>query len=212
MKKIVLVLLSMAIVLSLAACGANTAANPTEPVSDNKVADVTVPASVETEAVPETTAPEELVYDIHGTFTYEKDGSTTDQNGATWICWIDSGNKFHFYGTLEHDDGTTSTVEYEGQVTNVDGYELTGHQVMFFNYTYHGEAYDPKECGASDIVSDYKAARIDDYGTQEFLFTLNRTSNDTEEGGNAGTFYAEDSWDLGEGIWDFVPNDGQIVG
>lgn len=148
---------------------------------------------------------EEITFSIYGRFEYNDDGSTVDSYGATWVCYIDTGNKFHFYGTLDHDDGTSSYVEFEGQVVATNGYTLQCAQVMFFSYIYHGVEYDPSESGASQVTSDYKNNWMDNYGTSNFYMYLVRTTNDTSETGYAGTFYVEDGWDLSEGVWDLDP-------
>lgn len=155
-------------------------------------------------------ADEQIEYSVYGNFQYlDENGSDTDSYGASWRCWVDTGNKFHLYGTLPHDDGTTSTVEFEGQVTYINQYNLTCHQVMFFTFTYHGEENDDYFAGAQAVVSAYKEALAEDYGESTFTIVLNRTTNDTSETGYAGTFYAEYAaanigWDLSEGVWDYV--------
>ncbi len=84
-------------------------------------------------------------------------------------------------------------------------------QVMFFTYKYHGVSYNPSESGASAVTSAYKNAWMDDHGTNEYKIYLTRTSNDTTDTGNAGTFRAEDGWDIAEGVWEHVPTEGQIT-
>ena len=184
----VLVALILAIALAFACMAVLTACGDKAPEEEN-----TPPA-------------EEIEYSIYGNFTYEDEtGKTTDSYGASWRCWVDTGNKFHLYGTLPHDDNTTSTVEFEGQVVNVQQYELYCAQVMFFTFTVHGEDGDLD--AAKAVTSAYKEEFSLEYGDSNFYIDLVRTTNDQTETGNAGTFsarHADDEWDLSEGVWDYV--------
>lgn len=148
---------------------------------------------------------QEFVKDVHGRFRY------TDAKGATYEFYIDSGNKFHVYGTLKHNDNTESYLEFEGQVTNMVVNEMYVEcaQVMFFKYKYHGVEYDPTESGVKNATKTYKDTWADDHGSSEYKVYFTRTSNDVSDNGNAGTFRPEDGWDMAEGVWDFVPTTGQ---
>ncbi len=154
---------------------------------------------------------EEIQYSVYGRFTYEKDGKTKDDKGATYECWVDTGNKFHIYGTLAHDDGTTSTLEFEGQVINITQYTIACAQVMFFKYTYHGVEYPAGFNGpVAAVTKAYKNAWAEEYGDSNYDIMLVRKTNDTsaakfEDTKVCGTFYAEDGWDLAEGVWEFDP-------
>lgn len=191
MKKTIATLLSAVVALgcagALVACGDNTK-------PDNK---------------PDNKPQEQIEYSVYGRFTYENDGKDKDDAGATYECWVDTGNKFHIYGTLAHDDGTKSILEFEGQVVNITQYTLKCEQIMFFKYEYHGVEY-PTGGPGNPVTKAYKDAWEDEHGNREFEIYLVRKNNEVsgatrEDCGISGTFSVQEGWDVAEGVWEYDP-------